>query len=268
MGYISSRYRKVTGCHNVFINNSRMVHNQRRLWRCVFDYIKEKPKREIIPVKLKSNGNLHLFRYMQASHFIRDAASCRLTFVSPVLWNDPFEKLFFRESIQIGKIEYSVRCICMTYDWIESEEAAWLRSGEDSEVVRVEYDFDKLCAELNGMMDYDFYFSIVDYSLPRQDIITLSNDYKGGKWAPNSIDDYLNVISLKRKAFMYENEIRLFMVKKQPINGDIISLGYFNSPIVSVCLPPKRLSPLDEVEKAKKRYGIDVKQSRLYDIKK
>ena len=45
-------------------------------------------------------------------------------------------------------------------------------------------------------------------------------------------------MSLKRKAFTYENEIRLFVVRKQRVEGDITCLGYSDSPIVSVCLPP------------------------------
>ena len=134
-----------------------------------------------------------------------DLKEQKLSFVSPELWNDPFEKLFFRESIKIGQINYSIRCICLTYDWIESEEAAWLRAGENNETVRVDYDFEKLCSELNKMKDVDFYFSVVDYSLSRKEIIKLSNDFRGGAWSPNSIDDYLNVMSLKRKAFTYDN---------------------------------------------------------------
>ena len=243
-----------------------MIQGQRRLWRHIYDYSKDIIRRQLIPIKLKSNKNLHLFRYQQASHFIRDAASCRLTFISPALWNDPFEKLFFRESIQIGQIKYSIRCICLTYDWIESEEAAWLRAGENNETVRVDYDFEELCSELNKMKEVDFYFSVVDYSLSRKEIIKLSNDFRGGAWTPNSIDDYLNVMSLKRKAFTYENEIRLFLVKKQPIIGDIISIGYYDSPINSVCLPPKRLSPLEEVERVQERYNINVMHSHLYDL--
>ena len=61
---------------------------------------------------------------MNASHLLSDLKEQKLSFVSPELWNDPFEKLFFRESIKIGQINYSIRCICLTYDWIESEEAA------------------------------------------------------------------------------------------------------------------------------------------------
>lgn len=266
--FIPAPYTPVNNCHRVYKNNFSIVDSRYRLWKYVFDYSVEQPKLEPVPIKYKGRKGLSLFRYMSASHFLKDAAAGSISFISPALWNDPFERLFFREPIQIGQIQYSIRCICLTYDWIESEEAAWLRSSVDNEMVRVEYDFEKLCSELNKMTDVDFYFSVIDYSLPRKDIIKLANDFKNGKWAPKTIDDYLNVMSLKRKAFIYENEIRLFLVKKQPIDSDIISLDYQTSPIVSVCLPPKKPSQLEEVKKAKERYGIDVKQSRLYDIKK
>lgn len=265
--FIPSPYKKVGNLTNVFANNIKSVQGRYRLWKYVYDYDVEEPKLETIPLKDKKRKGLSLFRYLQVSHFLSDAATRCLTFISPALWNDPFEKLFFRETIIIGQIQYSIRCICLTYDWIESEEAAWLRSGVGNEMVRVEYDYEKLCSELNSMTGFDFYFSVVDYSLPRKEIIKLSNAFKNGDWEPNDIDEYLNVMSLKRKAFTYENEIRLFLVKKQPINEDIIGLDYSNLPIISVCLPPKRLGPLEEVKMAKKIYGIAVKQSRLYDIR-
>lgn len=264
--FISSPYNNVGGLKRVFANNIKPVQGVYRLWKYIYDYDVEEPKLEPIPIKYKRGKGLSLFRYLSASHFLKDVTTRSLTFVSPALWNDPFEKLFFREPIQIGEIYYSIRCICLTYDWIESEEAAWLRSGENNEMVRVEYDFDKLCSELDKLPDVAFYFSVVDYSLSRKEIIKLSNDFKRGKWCPNSIDDYLNVMSLKRKAFTYENEIRLFLVKKQPINGDLTSISYSNSPIRSVCLPPKKFSPLEDVERVKEMYGIDVKQSHLYDL--
>ena len=266
INFIPAPYSKIANTTNVFANNIKQIQGQYRLWRYIFDYAVEQPKLDPIPVKLKSKKGLSLFRYMNASHLLSDLKEQKLSFVSPELWNDPFEKLFFRESIKIGQINYSIRCICLTYDWIESEEAAWLRAGENNETVRVDYDFEKLCSELNKMKDVDFYFSVVDYSLSRKEIIKLSNDFRGGAWSPNSIDDYLNVMSLKRKAFTYENEIRLFLVKKQPIIGNIISIGYCDSPINSVCLPPKILSPLEEVERAKERYNINVMHSHLYDL--
>lgn len=265
--FIRAKYSLVDGCTNVFKNNIKEVQGQYRLWRYVFDYIVEEPKLDPVPVKIKSKEGLSLFRYMRASNFLADLQSQQLTFISPGLWEDPFEQLFFRDSgIKIGDTTYYIRCICFTYDWIESEEAAWLRSGENSEVVRVEYDFEKLCSELNKIKDAKFFFSVVDYSLPRKEIVKQSNAFEGGKWKPNSIDEYLNVMSLKRKAFTYENEIRLFMVKEQSIDGDITCLSYCDSPIVSVCLPPKRLSPIELVEQAEERYGIEVQHSHLYDL--
>lgn len=260
--FIPAPYYLIDNSSHVFINNMKVIQGVPRIWRYVFDYDVEQPKLDPVPIKLKSNKVLSLFRYMTASHFLSDLNSQHLTFISPKLWNDPFERMFYvDDGIVIGNYRYFTRCICLTYDWIESEEAAWNRGLGGNAMVRVEYDFKKLCDALESQsMDYDFYFSMVDYSLPRRDIIQLSKSFSA-----NSIQDYLNILSLKRKAFAYENEIRLFMVSKSPIQQDVISITCPKLPINSVCLPPQQ-TELARVKAVATKNRINVIQSRLYDI--
>ena len=205
---------------------------------------------------------------MKASFFCADLKAQQLTFLSPGSWGDPFEQLFFKdEGVVIGNEKYYIRCICLTYDPIESEEASWLRGGRNKSTVRVEYDFDQLCLLLNQYPDYDFYFSVVDYSLPRKDIVKLAKDFKRGGQIPQSLGEYLNMFSLKRKAFTYEHEIRLFMVSKKAFEDEKIPVACPNiQPIISVCLPPKTMRKLVTVEKVAKAKQIILKHSHLYDV--
>ena len=260
--FIPAPYKQIDGCSNVFINNMKIIQGRPRIWRYVFDYDVEQPKLDPVPIKLKSSEGLSLFRYMNESHFLSDLNAQQLTFISPKLWNDPFERLFYADGgVVIGNAKYYIRCICLTYDWIESEEAAWNRGLGGNAMVRVEYDFQKLCDVLESQSkNYDFYFSVIDYSLPRRDIIQLSKLYP-----VNSLQDYLNLLSLKRKAFVYENEIRLFMVSNSPIPQDVISINYSNQPISSVCLPPQQ-TELTRVETTANINRINVIHSRLYDV--
>lgn len=266
--FIRAPYSPIKGTSNVFVNNIKQIQGQYRLWKYVFDYEVEQPKLEPIPVKIKSKSGLSLFRYMKVSNLLSDIKAKELAFVSPSLWGDPFEQLFFKkDGIIINNITYFVRCICFTYDWIESEEAAWNRSNDSEEVVRVEYDFQKLWNSLRQTTDYKFYFSVMDYSMPRMDIIQLSNKFKNKSWCPTKIDEYLNVLSLKRKAFSYENEVRLFMVSTNPFQADVVKIK-IPIKIESVCFPPKKDSNLSLLEKEMKASGIKPLHSRLYDVKK
>lgn len=267
MEFIRTSYSCITGS-NVFANNIKKVQGRYRLWRYIYDYNVEQPKLDPIPIKIKSNKELPLFRYMNASRLLSDIQMHKLSFISPCLWADPFEQLFFREEgVVIGGATYYIRCICFTYDWIESEEAAWNRSDDSQEVVRVEYNFEKLCDYLISFKEYKFYFSVMDYSMPRADIIKLSNGFKTKRWFPSSLDEYLNVMSLKRKAFSYENEIRLFMVSNKPFTQEIVKLDSSSLKVVSVCFPPKRQSVFPGLEKEMNAQKIKHIQSRLYDIK-
>lgn len=249
--------------NNVFANNIIKTNGIYRLWRYVFDYEVEQPRLEAIPVKRKDTKGLSLFRYMRAPFFFKDLSDSKLTFLSPTLWEDPFEKLFYKEQgLCIGDNTYYVECICLTYDWIESEEAAWKRSGDIGDTIRVEYDFDLLCEELSRHDSYSFYFSVIDYSLPREDIVRMSRM----SHQLTSIGDYLNLLSLKRKAFLYENEIRLFIVSKTPFPDNLFKIKYNNSPIKTVCFPPQKSDTLSVMEKKIINTGINVLHSRLYDI--
>lgn len=266
--FIISPYVPVNNYSQVFANNIKIVEGRYRLWKYIYDYDVEQPRLEPIPVKYKKAKGLSLFRYQRSSFFLKDIQAKQLTFVSPELWNDPFESLFFDDKgIFINGKPYYIRCICFTYDWIEGEEASWFRAAGKDELIRIEYDFECLCSELESQnSNCVFYFSMIDYSIPRKHLIKIHNSFKTGALKPSSLEEYLNMLSLKRKAFSYENEIRLFVVSQIPFNSDLFRITYSNNPIKTICFPPMIHSFKPLVKQTAAAIGIKTIQSRLYDI--
>lgn len=122
--FIRAPYHQIANT-NVYANNIKKNRGQYHLWRYIFDYSVEQPKLDPIPIKLKGSSSLSLFRYMNISHLLSDLQKQKLSFISPRLWNDPFEQLFYQEDgVYISEVRYYIRCICFSYDWIDSEEAS------------------------------------------------------------------------------------------------------------------------------------------------
>lgn len=275
LNFIPAPYHNVDGYDNIYANNIVLNNNTKKyvVWKYVMDYATEFPIMEIIPDKYHRKNKLLLFHYIRVRHLINNLQNNQLVFSNLSSWNDPFESLFYEDKgITIGDKTYYVGCICFTYDRIEGEESSWNRSGATGvsqtnscylgKSVRMELDFEKLCRELCKIQEgYSFYFSVVDYSQSRKDLIKEFNKKKKIKHKKyNSIGEYLNYLSLKRKAFSYENEVRLFIVSdKSLFNGnDFFTINKFDlsSTTTTITLPP--LTP----QKGLKGKNYSTKQNR------
>ena len=249
--------------------------------------------------------NVHPFfihRYLKFSRFEESIDTLNnkfnIAFLSPYKWFDPYETLFYEPNLRIGNDSYQIACICCCYDDVESEESAWNRTkltqNTDEKIVKLSFSLDGLCDSFEkyavqtnqeNNMDLNFYFSVVDYSQSKTQMITSNKPifYK-------NVDEYINIMSLKRKAFAYENELRVFVVAKNSHdffdkNGAVsISTPLTTLPLLKVTLPPKspvlRTTPeyclyskLQDLEnyalrcKIKKHFpNVSIYQSRLYQI--
>lgn len=235
----------------------------------------------------KRGGAWHPFaihRYMPFSRFKQDVENNTLTFISPLKWRDPFENVFYNPTQMIQGYTLDIRCICTTYDHVENEESAWARSTDvDDKLIRVTYRFDELCTVLEKAAqeeDCQFYFSVVDYSQSKDNLVA------GNAPSYQTIDDYLNVLSLKRKAFSYENELRIFAVYKKNVDMGIKPIGLcpdaYSKILDSVTMPPMepflredlrfniydKLQDLENLQLRKSLLtlnpGVRICQSRLY----
>ena len=230
-----------------------------------------------------SKWPLTFFRYLPFSRLFTELENNILTFLSPTLWDDPFESAFYGLYKQ-----HNVKCLCFTYNGSIGEEWAWKACKSSERLVRIEILFDKLVNTLSRLVSekngkWTFYISVCDYSMDKKDIVSLVKS-AGLSGLKLNLESYLNVMSLKRKAFSTEREIRIFAVSD--VNGidsaetfDNVDYKSFVSRVLLEPLPPfsdaqrrKEYPILQKIYNAGiNKYfvelGINTQQSHLYEIK-
>ena len=142
---------------------------------------------------------------------------------------------------------------------------------------------------------YDVYIGRAQYWLEKREIMNL---YKSGKpyhdlFFPTSMErmHYLSVMLLKRSAFDYENEVRIFLVKRDaiPFEKNLLRLPCdykWNGLITDITLSPYPLLPdsddllhtvrarMNNIESAELKrilqglVGCPIRQSMLYNTYK
>ena len=165
-----------------------------------------------------------LYKYMPASRVldIIEKETHQIGFVSPDLWYDPYETKFLNTDYSTlnGYKQPKIYCFCARMDNL-NEEASWkIYKKENEPLLRLSIrtiDFllslDKFAREHTC----DLYFSKVDYKLKRKEIDGLylpSSPYFHEYFDGFNDKQYVRVMSLKRWAFNYENEYRIFVIPK------------------------------------------------------
>ena len=190
-------------------------------------------------------------KYMKLSYLINSIKGEYFFFASPDSWLDPFETLFYKPVMKIGENEeVSVHACCFTCNDIENEEGFWniWSKGEKEPIVRVTYNMKRLVENLSraNFNQYDFYLGGMTYT-SREQILTkavIQHKY-------NNISEYINNLCLKRNAYKYENELRLY-VKRNKRNEKYTKLeefSYSGNIITEITLPP--IEPLGNSHPAK-----------------
>lgn len=243
---------------------------------------------------ISKENSLRLSRYMRISNVIETYRG-QLRFDVPERWSDPFEKLFYKCPITIDGKDYYVVCLCFIYDVNDGEESLWHVHGNIKKncscpngevVVRATFNIQELCKKLaKSHPDVSFYFAPINYSLSRSQIL---QRYQRRKNTPYSnINEFINDMLVKRKAFSYEHEVRLFAVSETPFTIEENSFCIFNlknmkSVITKITLPPIPITATydsktyhSDLKNQYKDYAwelhqqncnITIRQSRLYDI--
>ena len=243
---------------------------------------------------LSKDSSLRLSRYMRISNVI-ETAEGQLRFDVPTRWADPFEKLFYQNIVTVGNKTYHVVCLCFINDVNEGEESLWHVHGDINNnykkrladfKVRASFNVQTLCKSLSKTnTNTTFYFAPIDYSLTRDQILQRYQNRKNVPYA--TIEEFIDDMLVKRKAFSYENEMRLFAVSEKPFNIEnnfcLMKLKKVKSVITSVTLPPIPItSSYDKLkyhedllkleidlkwELHKNNCNMTIRQSRLYDVK-
>lgn len=244
-----------------------------------------------------SSDHTGYYKYMLLDRLEKNVSAGKLVFVSPDLWQDPFEKLY--HNIDCSNRGFTptpeIACMCITDKSSANEEAMWKAYGdqENRKVVRVTYDVNCLYSILNDYSrkhDCKVYIGRAIYTFSKDEITSF---YKNTEFCPMTMDieHYLSLMLLKRTAFSYENEIRIFIVKNEKSN-DFLTEGILSVPvdykeeklITRVMLAPylpidykkfdakliKQRNKLEEEiykKLLKELLDCSVEQSRLYEPK-
>lgn len=166
------------------------------------------------------------YKYMPLDRFIASINKGKFIFVSPSLWKDPFEKLYF--NVDCSSHRYNteqIACLCVTEKSATNEDASWKAYTDNGEkAVRLSINRHLFLEQLDDYASkngYEVYVGRAQYWLEKKDIMNL---HKPGApyhdlFFPDPMErmHYLSVMLLKRSAFNYENEVRIFLVKQGEI---------------------------------------------------
>ena len=189
-----------------------------------------------------------LYKYMSASRVldILENEAHLLGFVSPVSWYDPYETKYLNTDYTSlnGYKQPKIYCFCARMDNL-NEEASWkIYKKENEPLLRMSIRAIDLLLAIDKFAkenDCDVYFSKVDYRLKKKEIDGLyqpSNPYHSEFF--NNLDDkqYVRIMSLKRWAFNYENEYRIFII---PRNQDKI-VNHIKDNVLFIPVPIKMIT--------------------------
>ena len=172
------------------------------------------------------------FKYMSLDRFVSNIHNKEFVFVSPELWKDPFEKIYYGINCSSrGYTTQDIACLCITEKSSSNEDASWKAYTDSGEkAVRISINqqlFLELLDDYAENNDYEVYIGRALYGLDKKEIqnLYLLNSPYHSLFFPNQMKlmHYLSVMTLKRHAFEYENEVRVFLVKKE---GKIIFDDY------------------------------------------
>lgn len=228
--------------------------------------------------------NAILSRYMRYRYakdlFKKVGKAC---FISPKKWEDPFEKRFYDISIDSDQnpIKYGMACYCMTSSPIENSSAFWERAKDDEDFwVRLDFD---LCRFLDNLELFAaenhcrFYLSQVNYDLTEKEIV---NGHRNPKIIKGDLEEtYVRLMSLKRRAFKFENEYRIFAIwdksNKIAVKDDILEVSIQNTKglIKSITIDPwqhesRKIQLITELNLAKTKENTKKLKNNLKECMK
>ena len=184
-----------------------------------------------------------LYKYMPASRVldILEKEPHQIGFVYPEKWYDPYETKYLNTDYSAlnGYKQPLIYCFCTMMD-NRNEEASWkIYKKKDEPLIRMSIktiDFLMSLDKFAREKDCDIYFSKVDYRLKRNEIDGLclkSSPYYREFFNHFDDEQYVRIMSLKRWAFGYENEYRLFVI---PRNKDKV-VDYLQDGVLHIPVP-------------------------------
>lgn len=209
------------------------------------------------------------YKYLPMTRMVQMIEDKQIVFVDPSTWKDPFEKMY--ATVDCSSHGYSPRediaCMCVSYFATKNEEASWKIYASSSregisgiDAVRISLDktnFLNLLERYARDKDCKVYIGKVIYDLKADDIreIYKSSSPFHSLFCPHVMqtEHVLSLLLLKRRAYAYENEIRIFIVKDHlDMDGDLLKIDcdYKTLKMISTLT----LAPNEPIDKGVKNY--------------
>lgn len=231
------------------------------------------------------NPEKMLFRVMPLDRVMEILEKNRWAFVSPTLWNDPFEKAFleaeykhnnstFSLPIKPSKgsseeLNYTLFSVCLTET--KESEAFWKTYSPNGDGIRITLNASQLKASLSKIRDYDVYIGKAVY----EDYETLYRFQKDAPFwkelkAKETNETHLKLLLKKRLPFKYENEIRVLLLRKIPMSKSVAKVKIANTKnlIKGIKLDPRMGTYMAKMVKEafiSKGFTAEmIRKSRLY----
>ena len=181
--------------------------------------------------KTKSYPPSTLYKYLNLDTAVRCLNGESIVFAEPVLWKDEYESRFYSadysevlDSLPDRFLPKPIFACCFTT--VEYSEPAWMvysygEQGLGHKCIELKLNFSKLKRALSDFLkDHDFsiYCGKVDYH--SNDFINSlhyqSSDEYNDLFGSFSLESFLSLLLVKRKAYRYEDEYRVFIVPNKP----------------------------------------------------
>ncbi|WP_418981829.1 hypothetical protein [Alistipes sp.] len=169
----------------------------------------------------KSSQTHVLYKYMNVKSAIEFLKTGYFLLSEPSAWSDPYEKRFYTADYRNieGFKPHRIYCTCFTQ--LGSNEAAWRMYGSKdtgiaSRTIRFEFQRSALLHALDrGLHSGKVYLGNASYDYTSKQIDGLhlqKSPFYSKHFSNFSLDKFLNLLLIKRKAFGYEQEVRMFFV--------------------------------------------------------
>lgn len=223
-----------------------------------------------------------LYKYMPVGRVLEllEHKRHKIGFVSPEKWQDPYEIKYLNTDFTAfnGYKQPQIFCFCARKDNL-NEEASWkIYKKENEPLLRLKINTLRFLLSIMNFAKSnkcDIFFSRVDYRLKKEEIDNLylpSSPYYPEYF--NDFDDkkYVKTMSIKRKAFEYENEYRIFIiprdmekVKRYMRKGVLLVPIDINAIINFTYYPLERIddSLMAQIKKAKYDAECDIIRKRI-----
>jgi len=225
-----------------------------------------------------------LYKVLSFDRIMEALEKERWAFVSPTLWNDPFEKAFLEaEYKHSGKafslpikpvkksdgLNYNLFASCFT-ETPESE-AFWKTYSPNGDGIRVTFNASDLKAKLSNLRDYDVYIGKAVYE-NYDKLYKFKQDANfWRKLQSQKVNStHLELMLKKRLPFAYENEVRVLLLRKDSMTKSVakVKISNLKNLIKAVKLDPRMGIYMSKmIKEAFSNKGFDktvVRKSRLY----